>query len=50
EAMDCIHCLGQHRPVHDIKLVIEDSLESRIIRLQQKNLAMVGVTFSTEGS
>ena len=33
EAMDRIHRLGQHRPVQAIKLVIEDSIESRIIQV-----------------
>lgn len=31
--MDRIHRLGQHRPVQAIKLVIEDSIESRIIQV-----------------
>ena len=30
--MDRIHRLGQRRPVQAIKLVIEDSIESRIIQ------------------
>ena len=34
EAMDRIHRLGQHRPVQAIKLVIEDSIESRIIQVR----------------
>jgi DNA repair protein RAD16 len=34
--MDRIHRLGQRRPVQAIKLVIEDSIESHIIRLQEK--------------
>lgn len=33
--MDRIHRLGQHRPVHAIKLVIEDSIESRIIQVSR---------------
>lgn len=33
EAMDRIHRLGQRRPVQAIKLVIEDSIESRIIQV-----------------
>jgi hypothetical protein len=33
EAMDRIHRLGQHRPVKAIKLVVEDSIESRIIQV-----------------
>jgi len=31
--MDRIHRLGQHRPVQAIKLVIEDSIESRIVQV-----------------
>lgn len=31
--MDRIHRLGQKRPVQAIKLVIEDSIESRIVQV-----------------
>lgn len=48
EAMDRIHRLGQHRPVHAIKLVVEDSIESRIIQLQEKKSAMVDATLSAD--
>jgi DNA repair protein RAD16 len=44
--MDRIHRLGQHRPVQAIKLVIEDSIESRIVQLQEKKSAMVDATVS----
>lgn len=44
QAMDRIHRLGQHRPVQAIKLVIEDSIESRIVQLQEKKNAMVDAT------
>ncbi|KAI0750681.1 SNF2 family N-terminal domain-containing protein [Daedaleopsis nitida] len=50
QAMDRIHRLGQHRPVQAIKLVIEDSIESRIIQLQEKKAAMVDATLSTDDS
>jgi DNA repair protein RAD16 len=50
QAMDRIHRLGQHRPVQAIKLVIEDSIESRIIQLQEKKSAMVDATLSTDES
>jgi len=50
EAMDRIHRLGQRRPVQAIKLVIEDSIESRIIQLQEKKSAMVDATLSTDDS
>lgn len=48
EAMDRIHRLGQHRPVKAVKIVIEDSIESRIIQLQEKKMAMVNATLSTD--
>lgn len=50
EAMDRIHRLGQHRPVEAIKLVIEDSIESRIVQLQEKKSAMINATLSTDDS
>lgn len=50
EAMDRIHRLGQHRPVKAIKLVIEDSIEQRIIQLQEKKSAMVDATLSADDS
>lgn len=34
EAMDRIHRLGQHRPVQVVKLVIEDSIESKIVQVR----------------
>ncbi|EJD00844.1 uncharacterized protein FOMMEDRAFT_90593 [Fomitiporia mediterranea MF3/22] len=50
QAMDRIHRLGQHRPVEAIKLVIEDSIESRIVQLQEKKSAMINATLSTDDS
>ncbi|KAI0341445.1 hypothetical protein BDW22DRAFT_1358999 [Trametopsis cervina] len=50
QAMDRIHRLGQHRPVQAIKLVVEDSIESRIVQLQEKKKAMVDATLSTDDS
>ncbi|OSX60483.1 hypothetical protein POSPLADRAFT_1147183 [Postia placenta MAD-698-R-SB12] len=50
QAMDRIHRLGQHRPVQVVKLVIEDSIESRIVQLQEKKAAMVDATLSTDDS
>jgi DNA repair protein RAD16 len=46
--MDRIHRLGQRRPVQAIKFIIEDSIESRIIELQEKKSAMVDATLSTD--
>ncbi|KAI0276155.1 SNF2 family N-terminal domain-containing protein [Russula aff. rugulosa BPL654] len=50
KAMDRIHRLGQRRPVQAIKIVIEDSIESRIVQLQDKKSAMVDATLSTDDS
>ncbi|KAG8902401.1 DNA repair protein rad16 [Tulasnella sp. 403] len=50
QAMDRIHRLGQHRPVQAIKLVVEDSIESRIVELQETKLAMVDATLSNDDS
>ncbi|KAF5320985.1 hypothetical protein D9619_001153 [Psilocybe cf. subviscida] len=50
QAMDRIHRLGQKRPVQAIKLVVEDSIESRIVQLQEKKSAMVDATLSTDDS
>ena len=48
--MDRIHRLGQRRPVQAIKLVVEDSIESRIVQLQEKKAAMVDATLSADDS
>ncbi|KAF9449564.1 hypothetical protein P691DRAFT_812231 [Macrolepiota fuliginosa MF-IS2] len=48
QAMDRIHRLGQRRPVQAIKLVVEDSIESSIVQLQEKKSAMVNATLSTD--
>ncbi|KAH9049200.1 SNF2 family N-terminal domain-containing protein [Lactarius deliciosus] len=50
QAMDRIHRLGQRRPVQAIKLVVEDSIESRIVLLQEKKSAMVDATLSADDS
>ena len=50
EAMDRIHRLGQRRPVQAIKLVIEDSIENRIVELQEKKSAMVDAALSSDDS
>lgn len=42
--MDRIHRLGQHRPVKITRLIIENSIESRIVQLQEKKTALVEST------
>ncbi|WFD31380.1 DNA repair protein rad16 [Malassezia sp. CBS 17886] len=41
QAMDRIHRLGQHRPIVVKRMIIENSIESRIIELQNKKSAMI---------
>lgn len=48
QAMDRIHRLGQKRPVEVIKLVVQDSIESKIVQLQEKKLAMTEAALSTD--
>ncbi|KAI9024788.1 SNF2 family N-terminal domain-containing protein [Hyaloraphidium curvatum] len=36
QAMDRIHRLGQHRPIKITRIIIENSIESRILQLQEK--------------
>ncbi|KXS12368.1 hypothetical protein M427DRAFT_59530 [Gonapodya prolifera JEL478] len=42
--MDPIHRLGQHRPIKITRIIIENSIESRIIQLQLKKKAMFDST------
>ena len=48
QAADRIHRIGQHRPIRIVKLVIEDSIESRIIELQEKKANMVKATLDQD--
>ncbi|ORZ22284.1 SNF2 family N-terminal domain-domain-containing protein [Absidia repens] len=50
QAMDRIHRLGQHRPIRITRLVIENSIESRIIQLQEKKTALVNSTIDKDQS
>lgn len=36
QAMDRIHRLGQRRAVHITRMIVENSIESRIVQLQEK--------------
>ncbi|EJW02834.1 hypothetical protein EDEG_02775 [Edhazardia aedis USNM 41457] len=40
QAMDRIHRIGQHRPIRINRIIIEDSIESRILKLQEKKKAL----------
>ncbi|KAA1070347.1 DNA repair protein rad16 [Puccinia graminis f. sp. tritici] len=48
QAMDRIHRLGQHRPVVVTRLIIENSIESRIVELQKKKEAMTGAALGDD--
>lgn len=48
QSMDRIHRLGQHRPVQVTKLVVEDSIEAKILQLQDKKLAMTQAALATD--
>lgn len=43
QAMDRIHRIGQTRPCRVVKLIIENSIESRILELQEKKCKMIEV-------
>lgn len=41
---DRVHRIGQHRPVKITRLIIQDSIESRIVELQEKKASMINAT------
>ncbi|CDK24274.1 unnamed protein product [Kuraishia capsulata CBS 1993] len=43
---DRVHRIGQHRPVKITRFCIEDSIESRIIELQEKKANMINATIN----
>ncbi|KAK9472617.1 DNA repair protein RAD16 [Dipodascopsis tothii] len=47
---DRVHRIGQHRPVRITRLIIEDSIESRIIELQEKKANMIRATIEQDDS
>ncbi|KAJ3386689.1 DNA repair protein rad16 [Lobulomyces angularis] len=44
QAFDRIHRLGQHRPIRITRMIIENSIESRILQLQEKKKALFDST------
>ncbi|KAF9355164.1 DNA repair protein rad16 [Mortierella sp. AD094] len=50
QAMDRIHRIGQHRPILITRIIIENSIESRILQLQEKKQAMVDSTIGKDPS
>lgn len=45
---DRVHRIGQHRPVKITRLTIEDSIEARIIELQEKKANMIKATINQD--
>ncbi|KAL6940544.1 DNA repair protein rad16 [Hanseniaspora vineae] len=45
---DRVHRIGQHRPVQIVRFCIEDSIESRIIELQEKKANMINATINKD--
>eukprot|EP00842_Homolaphlyctis_polyrhiza_P004367 jgi/Hompol1/4931/HPOL_004043-RA len=48
QAFDRIHRLGQHRPIKITRLIIENSIESRILQLQEKKRALFESTIGQD--
>ncbi|KAF9580307.1 hypothetical protein BGW38_003097 [Lunasporangiospora selenospora] len=48
QAMDRIHRIGQFRPILITRIIIENSIESRILQLQEKKQAMVDSTIGND--
>ncbi|ORX97539.1 hypothetical protein K493DRAFT_329452 [Basidiobolus meristosporus CBS 931.73] len=48
QAMDRIHRLGQHRPIRITRLIVENSIESRIVQLQEKKKALFDSTIGKD--
>jgi DNA repair protein RAD16 len=48
QAMDRIHRLGQRRPIRITRLIVENSIESRIIQLQEKKTALFQSTIGKD--
>jgi DNA repair protein RAD16 len=44
QAFDRIHRIGQHRPIRITRMIIENSIESRILLLQEKKKALFDST------
>ena len=47
QAIDRIHRMGQTRPVHAIKLMITDSIEEKLDKIQKKKANLASVSLST---
>lgn len=50
QAMDRIHRLGQRRPIVIKQMIIQDSIEARMLELQEKKQNMVNATLANDDS
>jgi len=50
QAMDRIHRLGQHRPIQITRMIIENSIESRIVQLQEKKTLLFQSTVGKDAT
>ncbi|KAJ1801145.1 DNA repair protein rad16 [Coemansia sp. RSA 2399] len=48
QAMDRIHRMGQHRPIKVTRIIVENSIESRIVALQVKKQMLVDSTIGRD--
>ncbi|KAJ2554315.1 DNA repair protein rad16 [Coemansia sp. RSA 1933] len=48
QAMDRIHRMGQYRPVKVTRMIVENSIESRIVSLQEKKQLLVNSTIGRD--
>merc|ERR1711915_1099818 len=50
QAMDRIHRIGQYRPINIYKIIIQDSIESKIVELQEKKKALFESTIDNNSA
>lgn len=50
QAMDRIHRIGQYRPINIYKIIIQDSIESKIVALQEKKKALFESTIDNNSA
>jgi non-specific serine/threonine protein kinase len=50
QASDRTHRIGQDKPVFIYKLIVRDSVEEKVVQLQERKRALVTKLISTESS
>jgi non-specific serine/threonine protein kinase len=50
QATDRTHRIGQDKPVFIYKLIVRDSVEEKILQLQERKRSLVTQLIATEGS